>query len=251
MWKKYPLKYKEETIVSFNEDEHRYFVNGKEVISATTIIDRGLIKPNLLKWMINTPMYKFKDLINSKLDNKEPIDRAGLERMFKEARSKTNNLKEDGALIGSVVHGLIEDFIHKKEIPTQSDPKVINCWNMFLDWWNEQGYEVIEIEKKLFSKKHNFVGTLDLIVKDKSGKLVLIDIKTSNFISFGYVLQANAYKFAYEEETGNKISDAFCLRLGKTDKKPEIAPMPLNKKVFNAFLGAKYISEQLAESEYK
>jgi len=251
MWKKYSLKYEKETIVSFNEDEHRYFVDGKEVISATTIIDRGLIKPNLLKWMINTPMYKFKDLINSKLDNKEPIDRAVLERIFKEARSKTNNLKEDGALIGTVVHGLIEDFIHKKEIPIQSDPKVVNCWNMFLDWWNEQGYEVIEIEKKLFSKKHNFVGTLDLIVKDKAGKLVLIDIKTSNFISFGYVLQANAYKYAYEEETGNKISNAFCLRLGKTDKKPEIAPMPLNKKVFNAFLGAKFISEQMAESEYK
>jgi|TARA_R100000479_G_scaffold43796_1_gene20111 hypothetical protein len=251
MWKKYPLKYKEETIVSFNEDEHRYFVNGKEVKSATTIIDRGLIKPRLLNWMITTPMYKFKDLINSKLDNNEPIDRATLERIFKEARSKTQNMKEDGALIGSVVHGLIEDFIHKKKIPTQSDPKVVNCWNMFLDWWNEQGYEVVEIEKKLYSKKYNFVGTLDLIVKDKSGKLVLIDIKTSNFISFGYVLQANAYKFAYEEETGNKISSAFCLRLGKTDKKPEIAPMPINKKMFNAFLGAKYITEQMEESEYK
>ena len=84
---------------------------------------------------------------------------------------------------------------------------------MFLDWWNKQGYEVIEIEKKLYSKKHNFVGTLDLIVKDKNGDLVLIDIKTSNRIVFGYELQANAYRKAYEEETGNKISKAFCLKL--------------------------------------
>ena len=117
--------------------------------------------------------------------------------MTKQAKSKSNDMKDEGALIGTVVHGLIEDFIHKKEIPMQSDPKVVNCWNMFLDWWNKQGYEVVEIEKKLYSKKYNFVGTLDLVVKDKSGNLVLIDIKTSNRIVFGYVLQANAYKKAY------------------------------------------------------
>ena len=153
-------------------------------------------------------------------------------------------------MIGSVVHSLIEDFLNKKEILPQSDPKVTNCWNLFLGWQNDAGYVPIEIEKKLYSKKHNYVGTLDLIVKDKSGKLVLIDIKTSNFISFGYVLQANAYQKAYEEETGKKISKAFCLRLDKRSDTPEIAHMPLTTKLFNAFLGAKYISEQRKISEY-
>ena len=112
---------------------------------------------------------------------------------------------------------------------------------MFLDWWEQQEYKPIHIEKKLYSKKHNYAGTLDLIVKDKEKNLVLIDIKTSNFISFGYVLQANAYQKAYEEETGKKISKAFCLRLDKRSDTPEIAHMPLTTKLFNAFLGAKYI----------
>ena len=250
MWKKYPLKYKEKTIVEFNEEEHKYYVDGKEMLSATTIIDRGLIKPALLKWMVATPINSLRDQVKEKLNNKEIIDRAELERMVKKAKSKSNNMKEEGALIGSVVHGLIEDFLNKKEIPDQSDPKVVNCWNMFLEWWNEQGYEVVEVEKKLLSKKHSYVGTLDLVVKDKNGNYVLIDIKTSNRISFGYELQANAYKEAYEEETGISISKAFCLRLGKTDEKPEIAPMTLNKPMFNAFLGAKFITEQMEVSEY-
>ena len=250
MWKDYPLKYKDKTIVKYNDDEHRYFVGGKEVFSATTIIEQGLIKPSLTKWLVNTPMYRFKDLISEKIENKEPIDRLALDKIFKQAREKTKNQKEDGAMIGSVVHSLIEDFLNKKEILPQSDPKVTNCWNLFLGWWNDAGYVPIEIEKKLYSKKHNYVGTLDLIVKDKSGKLVLIDIKTSNFISFGYVLQANAYQKAYEEETGKKISKAFCLRLDKRSDTPEIAHMPLTTKLFNAFLGAKYISEQRKISEY-
>tara|TARA_R100000773_G_C4217304_1_gene115849 strand:- start:1454 stop:2209 length:756 start_codon:yes stop_codon:yes gene_type:complete len=250
MWKEYPLKYKEKTVVSYNDDKHQYYVNGKEVFSATTIIEQGLLKPSLTDWLITTPMYKFKYLISEQIKNKEPIDKLALEKIFKEARNATNTIKENGAMIGSVVHSLIEDFLNKKEILPQSDPKVTNCWNLFLGWWNDAGYVPIEIEKKLYSKKHNYVGTLDLIVRDKSGKLVLIDIKTSNFISFGYVLQANAYQKAYEEETGKKISEAFCLRLDKKSDAPEIAPMPLTTELFNAFLGAKYISEQRKISEY-
>ena len=163
MWKKYTLKYEEETIVEFNEDEHRYFVGGKEVLSATTIIDRGLIKPNLLKWLVAQPVNTLKQLVNEKLDNNEVIDRVSLERMTKQAKSKSNDMKDEGALIGTVVHGLIEDFIHKKEIPMQSDPKVVNCWNMFLDWWNKQGYEVVEIEKKLYSKNITLLVLLILL----------------------------------------------------------------------------------------
>jgi hypothetical protein len=163
----------------------------------------------------------------------------------------TDNVGSDAALVGSVVHGLVEDLIKGKKIPKQSDKAVLNCWNLFLDWWNQQNFTVVEIEKKLFSKKYGYVGTLDLIVKNKKGELVLIDLKTSNFIVFGYVLQVNAYKQAYEEETGNKISSAFCLRIGKTDTKVEIADIPLTKRLFNTFLGVKLIVEERENSQYK
>ena len=187
--------------------------------------------------------------INEKLDNNEPLDRAGLERIFKTAKEKTNKIKEDAGLVGTVVHGLIEDFLKGKDIPKQSDPAVVNCWNLFLDWWNKQEYEVVELEKKIYSKKYNYAGTLDLVVKDKKGNLVLMDIKTSNFISFDYFLQLNAYKFAYEEETGSKVSKSFIVKLSKKDAEIEIKEIPLNKKLFNAFIGAKYVMEQMQSVE--
>ena len=49
------------------------------------------------------------------------------------------------------------------------------------------------------------------------------------------------YRFAYEEETGEKISKALVVRLPKSDKRIDVQKIPLNKKLFNAFLGAKYI----------
>ena len=248
MWKKHTLK--NNIILSYNEDKHMYYVNDQKVESVTGICGRGLPKPNLVNWLVATPLNEVKRLINKKLDNNEPLDRAGLERIFKTAKEKTNKIKEDAGLVGTVVHGLIEDFLKGKDIPKQSDPAVVNCWNLFLDWWNKQEYEVVELEKKIYSKKYNYAGTLDLVVKDKKGNLVLMDIKTSNFISFDYFLQLNAYKFAYEEETGSKVSKSFIVKLSKKDAEIEIKEIPLNKKLFNAFIGAKYVMEQMESVEY-
>lgn len=247
MWVKHTLK--NNIILSYNDDKHMYYVNDKKVESVTGICGRGLPKPNLVNWLVATPLNEVKRLINEKLDNNEPLDRAGLERIFKTAKEKTNKIKEDAGLVGTVVHGLIEDFLKGKDIPKQSDPAVVNCWNLFLDWWNKQEYEVVELEKKIYSKKYNYAGTLDLVVKDKKGNLVLMDIKTSNFISFDYFLQLNAYKFAYEEETGSKVSKSFIVKLSKKDAEIEIKEIPLNKKLFNAFIGAKYVMEQMQSVE--
>ena len=169
---------------------------------------------------------------------------------IKTAKEKTNKIKEDAGLVGTVVHGLIEDFLKGKDIPKQSDPAVVNCWNLFLDWWNKQEYEVVELEKKIYSKKYNYAGTLDLVVKDKKGNLVLIDIKTSNHITYDYFLQLNAYRFAYEEETKSKISKAFIVRLPKKESEIEIKEIPLNNKLFNAFVGAKWITTTMESIEY-
>lgn len=252
MYKNHKLNYKqEEIIVKFDEEAHKYYVNGKECFSATTIIKQGLVAPGLERWKTVTPMIEFRKNLNMALDNGEQLDRVKLERLYKKSMNHTNDIGEDAALVGSVVHKLVEDFLKGKKIPEQHDPAVINCFNLFLNWWNSCNYTVVEIEKVIFSRKHGYVGTLDLIVKTDKGEFVLIDLKTSNQIVFGYVLQINAYKQAWEEETGFKISSAFCLRTGKKDKKVEIAPIPLTKELFNTFLGVKLITEQRESSKYK
>jgi CRISPR/Cas system-associated exonuclease Cas4 (RecB family) len=248
MWKKYALE--NGIVLSYHDDKHMYYVNDKKVESVTGICQRGVPKPQLINWLVNTPMNEVKRLINEKLDMGEQLDRAMLERIFATAKKKPDTFKDEGALVGSVVHGLIEDYLNNKKIPTQSDKAVVNCWNLFLDWWNKQEYKTVHIEKKIYSAKYNYAGTLDLVVKDKNNKLVLIDIKTSNHVTFDYFLQLNAYRFAYEEETNQKISKAFVVRLPKKEIEVEIKEIPLNKKLFNAFVGAKYLMEQMESIEY-
>jgi hypothetical protein len=234
-------KLKNGLTLTFDDEKHIYYHEGKKVESVTGICGNGVPKPELTGWLISTPIREIKDGINARLNTGDGIDRVWLERIIDKAKNKTEEVKKDAGLVGTVVHGLIEDFLQGKKIPNQSDFKVVNCWNLFLDWWNKQEYEVVELEKKIFSKKYNYAGTLDLVLKDKQGNLILADIKTSNQISFDYTLQLNAYKEAYEEETKTKISKGLIIRLPKKDGKIEVKELPLNKQMFNAFLGAMHI----------
>ena len=228
-------------VLYYDEPTHTYKVGGKKVPSVTGITSRGLIKDGLTNWKVQFPLGQAKREINQMLNDNIQLDRLSLEKIFAEAEGATNKIMKEAGRIGTVVHGLVEDYLKGKEIPTQNDKRVVNCWNLFLKWWENQEYEPIEIEKKLYCKKYNYAGSLDLVVKDKEGNLVLIDIKTSNQISFDYYLQLNAYWFAYEEETKQKISKALVVRLPKSDKKVDVQEIPLNKKLLNAFIGAKYI----------
>ena len=234
-------KLKNGLTLTFDDEKHIYYHEKKEVKSVTGICSNGVPKPELTGWLVSTPIREIKNALNERLDYGQPVDRVILERIIDHAKNKTEQVKKDAGLVGTVVHGLIEDFLKGKKIPNQSDEKVVNCWNLFLDWWNKQEYEVVELEKKIFSKKYNYAGTLDLVLKDKQGNLILADIKTSNQISFDYTLQLNAYKEAYEEETKTKISKGLIIRLPKKDGKIEVKELPLNKQMFNAFLGAMHI----------
>ena len=243
---KFPLKY-EDIDLYFDPIKHTYKVNGKIVRSVTGICSEGVPKKALIDWLVSTPMAEAKSQLNKLLDEGTKLDRVTLERVFLESSKKTEKIKVDAGLVGSVVHGLIEDFLNGKEIPEQTDKKVITCWNTFLKWWEKQEYTPVEIEKKIYSQNFNYAGTLDLVVKDKEGKLVLIDIKTSNSILFEYHLQLNAYAFAYTEETKNAISGGKIVRLPKQGGKIEVVDGVMSKTMFDAFLSAKYMAHAIKE----
>ena len=236
-------------ILYYDEPTHTYKVGGKKVPSVTGITSKGLIKEGLTNWKVSFPLGQAKREINQMLKDEKPLDKFSLEKIFADAQGATDKIMKEAGQVGSVVHSLVEDYLKGEKIPDQVDKRVVNCWNLFLAWWEQQEYDPIHIEKKLYSKKHNYAGTLDLIVEDKEKNLVLIDIKTSNQISFDYLLQLNAYRFAYEEETNQKISKSFVVRLPKKDSEVEIKEIPLNKKLFNAFVGAKYLMEQMESIE--
>ena len=158
---KFPLKY-EDIDLYFDPVKHVYKVNGKNVRSVTGITSEGVPKKGLQDWLISTPMAEAESQIKTLLDQQVKLDRVILARVFQTASEKTEKIKKDAGLVGTVVHGLVEDYLKGKDFPPQTDKKVINCWNTFLSG-GKQEYTPVEIEKKIYSKTTTMLVLLTLL----------------------------------------------------------------------------------------
>lgn len=147
----------------FDEKEHKYTLNGIEIPSVTRLLE------------------------DNRITDYRKIPQAVLQR---------------ASAFGTAVHSATELWdIGKLDIKKLSAPLVpyLNAWIKFKD---EFGFEMLEVETKVFSKKYMYAGTLDRIGKVTKGKLagkeILLDIK-SGLLLPGAAIQTAAYEHAYKE----------------------------------------------------
>lgn len=207
--------YNGEVKIEFKEGNHSYWLWGAEkkqrLTGVTTIIAASIAKPYLVPWAVN-------ETIASLLENKERLISANTEAEVKEilaeAKAAADGKRNLAAEIGSAIHAWVESFIKGEAPEMPEDDRVAEGVNNFIKWLDASGYKLIDTEKIVYSRKNNFVGTLD-ITAEKDGKLYLIDIKTGNAIYEEYYQQTAAYLKADEEESGRKYAGRVILRLSK------------------------------------
>ena len=78
-------------------------------------------------------------------------------------------------------------------------------FNKFCMFWMKAGLVYVGSEIVVGSRKYGFGGRLDILARDKKGRLILADFKTSKWIAPSMFSQVAAYKLAYEEMYGEKI----------------------------------------------
>src|SRR5262249_19750690 len=109
------------------------------------------------------------------------------------------------------------------------DERAANCCAAAVEWMSQHNVRWLKTERKCFSRKYGYAGTMDGLAvvdscKDRlccphdfTDRLTLVDWKTSNALYVEYLLQTAAYQQAYQEETGETIADRWVIRLGKDD----------------------------------
>jgi len=112
---------------------------------------------------------------------------------------------------GTQVHEAAEALVKGEEVSWMDDygnakySQIV--WEMilkFYDFWSTHKPELISTEDFVWSDKHKYAGTADLVVK-MYDQTWLLDIKTSNSIHKSYDLQLASYAKALEESKGIKI----------------------------------------------
>lgn len=65
--------------------------------------------------------------------------------------------------------------------------------------------EVLFVEEFCYDKDINVAGQVDMVYKNKDGDIVVLDFKTSRFVSYPYYLQSNTYANSVESEIGEEV----------------------------------------------
>lgn len=215
--------YKGKVKVKFFPNSHQYWINGKRAGGSVTSIIGVFDKSNaLVSWATEL----FRDhLLDLTAKGVKIIE----EHIF-EGCNLHSQKKQEAADIGSKIHDWCDKYIRgeKPEMPEEKEVQI--GVNAFLDWIDANKVKFISSERAVYSLKHNFVGKMDIEAK-VNGKLVLIDLKSSNGIYNTMNMQTAAYVKADEEESGKEYKGRWILRLAKESEKEYNARM--EKKNFN------------------
>lgn len=223
--------------LSFDGRKHRYTVGGNVVANVTSVT--GMIdKPALVGWAAKmTAEYVREKWVPGKGYT------AGQINYIVDQSKRARYMKSKVALdIGSKAHDWAEEYINAAifgldapGLPTQ--PQVLNAVKSFVGWVESNDVKFYFSERKVYSKEHNYCGTVDLLA-EVNGWLATIDLKTSTGIYPEYYLQVIAYARAIEEELGLKSETIGVLRIPKDGEPVEYGTAKNSDDLFDAFLAA-------------
>jgi hypothetical protein len=215
-----------------------------EFPSVTTIDCRDK-SAQLMAWAVNTMANYLKEEYTNIEDKIKADDNAIDPELYyyntvDNAKNNYRKLSTEAAGIGTEVHAACEKFVKDGELTEEfSCVKAENSFNAFIEWSNENVECYLESERVVFCEEHGYAGCLDAIALMKSGRILLLDFKTSKAFYDSMCMQLAAYLFArikmsgeykFRDTDGNilteeyeeiKIDGAAIVRLDKETGMPE------------------------------
>ena len=189
--------------------------------SVTTILD-SIPNPVLKRWLAKQYMNEIRRFFNTPRSYDEILTRVNV--LFRKA-SDGDSPDNSAAEFGTAVHELCEQYIIYDKSDNERDIELFiwddqydKCMNAFVRWY-KQVKDVFdwETEVPIYSEKHQYAGTADLVMRKKAtGDLLIGDIKTSKRLYANYDYQIAAYAKAFEEMGyDGKVYGGFLLHLDK------------------------------------
>ena len=229
-----------------------YEVDGRSLPSVTHIL-QVIGKPALINWAANQERALCLDSaadLYVDCASTPPMSRATyiatLTGRLGKQKAHKRELEKAGE-IGSQAHALIEWNLRQRlGQKVGPEPRVVDdaqwAFMAFQDWANSVNLEPIFIEQTVFSLKHGFAGTMDLLAR-VNGAVTLVDFKTGKAIYAEAFLQNVAYQAAMMEMGHSVPEGGLIVRLPKVQTDPgfETAAVPCFADLFPTFLAVKQV----------
>jgi hypothetical protein len=251
----------------FDVSDHKYYrvgelgnlVEQKGVTKTCHIIDRSVAltpwasKKCAEKILRTIPLSQVKDEFGSLM--LAPITLEDFTKLVMEAKNAHKEILVEAGDIGHLAHKCLEDSIQHaidhtggivlelRNLP--EDEKAVACARAAFAWMQKHNVRWIKTEQKIYSKEHEYAGTMDgsamvdscddpsCCMKPFKDHRSLIDWKSSNYLYIEYCYQTASYLAAEVEEYGIKFDDRWILRLGKNEEEAgKFEPWYLDESAF-------------------
>lgn len=222
-----------------------YTWKGETFDSVTTILDRGVPKPQLINWAA-------KQAARHAVENIAAVSTLvanGDRKVAIEQIASAHVVERDTAASkGTEIHSHVEAHVLGQPIaaPGLSIAKSLASFQRFID---EMTPEFVLSEATVYSRTHHYAGTLDLVLTfiRPDGTLKLVDVKTGRNVYPEVALQLAAYRYAdfISMPDGSEIpmpdvDECFVLHLRPRSYK--LIPVVADESIFRAFLYAQQVA---------
>jgi len=126
------------------------------------------------------------------------------DKWFAEAR------RDKAADLGTVTHArceawLLKDELERDGIPADLYDQSQHGLDRFVEWWQGQSLSLLHSERVLIYNdgRMAYGGTADILARDKAGRVVLIDLKTTKASPYWPYPEVYGQVAAYAEAAGN------------------------------------------------
>ena len=219
-------------VVKLDGRERYADLNTERRVPSVTQIIGCLDKPALIYWAANCCV----DVFRAKVQPGVAYDEIQLSQIGESIRREFRSVSKKALDIGTLVHEWIERGCDETNVPVHAGAR--KCCQDALAWVRGVNFTPSHSERRLYSRRHRYAGTLDAMSTARvNGRPAIVDFKTSKAIYPEMRFQLAAYKCAIEEMTGEKGFDRWIVRLPK-EEGDTIEPVLLPRKEYRADLKA-------------
>lgn len=219
-----------------------------ELPSVTSVIKSTLAAPALVGWAYRSTRDAISGAVgvlasDPALRPEQIVDMVEdadwLEEWLKENRLRPEDVRDERGEFGTAAHVSLEKLA-EAEAPLDladkllSNPRSTPEQRAIATWWLEARPSVVASEKVMYSLRHGFSGTVDLISEREFGGLTVTDLKTRRKGLGVYTsdeAQVGGYQIMYEEMTRTRVQSRTIL-LAQDDGTPLEVPVSTDPEVF-------------------
>lgn len=179
----------------------RFYVwMGTEYPSVTSLRRMAGLPFNLHQWtlsrVIERAVTEFAAMEQMMKREKRPRERVRDKNVVKEVsrwlRSAATEERDSAAELGTAVHDAATKGLDVSKVSPDVAPRLVQ----FYDWLRASGAEIITVERQVWNLTEGYAGTFDLLVRLRSGEVIVVDLKTGNGTYPEHALQLIAYSMA-------------------------------------------------------